>query len=684
MLDSQSLAALQQLKDQLSAGKKNSNDGSKKSYNSNKNNSNNETMSRKWDNLKDGVVKATDKGYGFLEMSNGESVFIPPYEMKKVFHGDRISAAIEEDKQGRKQASPRILNTPSITSCVGRIYFNSKNNNYQVEIDEPGYHNRIFTKVPNKIKQLELHDGDWVIVELSDHPLLKPEKPASLIVKELIARQDDPKVPWLVSLRRYDLPTNCPPDPENLELKENYTREDMTNIPFVTIDSPTTKDMDDAISITDHGEYWELFVAIADPTAYITYNSPMDNEAAKRAFTCYLPGFNIPVIPHVMSEGVCSLVQGETRPALVAQILVNKDGSHHGSDPCTFKIATVMSHARLAYDDVSDYIEKDQKDKLNCNEQIENELRELANFAKERALHRSKTTVLFDEKPDFDIELDQNGKPIGVTVEYRRTANKIVEEAMIIANECAGNFLAQKLGTGIFNRHVGFDADKLDLILKILSWNNITEVTKEDLTTMEGYFKVRKIASTMPTRYLDMRLKKLHVPAEIVIKPAQHFGLGLNNYATWTSPIRKYGDMINHRLIKSIITSNQQIELPSKEIIANLNNVKKVNRYAERDVNDWLYIDILSPEIAKQTIYDAEISDISRGGIKAQLLANGATVFIPFSFVNPEKSQEIVANNEECRIYKNGQVFYELAMKIKVKLKDTDRMTRNITAEIVE
>ncbi len=673
MLDSASLAVLQQLKDKINEEKPNKKTGKPASR-----------EPKEHFETRDGTVKATDKSYGFLETSNGDSIFIPPAEMKKVFHGDRITARIVTDKQERKQAIPHRLVTPFITSIPGRIYLNEKTKNFHVLVDSPGYREKIFTKVPNAIRQMEPKDGDWVIVELADHPLLKPDKPASLMVKEFIARGDDPRVPWVVSLRRYNLPVECPPDPESLEIKDSFERQDLTHIPFVTIDSPSTRDMDDAISIEDHQDHWVLWIAIADPTAYIEPDSNMDREAADRAFTCYLPGFNIPIIPHVMSEGVCSLMPDEERPALVAKITVNKDGSLTGDDPCSFHLATVKSHARLAYDDVSDFLENGSSENLKPDDDLASELNMFRDFSRSRAQCRSKTTVLFKDKPDYEIELDDEGKPVGVIVERRRTANKIVEECMIIANECAGNFLAEKLGTGIFNKHTGFDHEKLELVIKILGMNDITDITREDLETMNGYFRVRTVCEQQPTGYLDMRLRKLHIPAEIVSSPAEHFGLGLKNYATWTSPIRKYGDMINHRLIKAFITKTDPKVKPTDSIIAQLNTIKKVNRYAERDVNDWLYIDVLEDEIGKGTVFEAEINDISRGGVKAQLIENGASVFIPFSTINPDRLPEIAVSYEEGRIRDHGEIRYELAMKINVRLTAMDRVNRNIIAEITD
>lgn len=635
--------------------------------------------------IKDGTVRATDKSFGFLEVDNNESYFIAPPDMKKVFHGDKVKARIRKDSNDREQAEPFELVTPFITRCVARLYMNHKHKMFYAKIDHPNYRDQIFAKVPNSVRNLNPKDGDWVIVELSDHPLLKPNNQPSVIVRELIARADDPKVPWLVSLRKYNLPTECPPDPDSLEMVEQYEHEDLTDLFFVTIDSPETKDMDDALYIEDHNEYWLLYVAIADPTAYIQPGSSLDKTAEKRAFTCYLPGTNIPIIPHVFSENICSILEGEKRSVLLAKIVVNKDGSV-SNEPCTFSLANIRSHGKLAYNDISDYLENKENCSFSPDENLAKQLKIFETFALTRAKYRENQTISFKDKLDYHYVLNEKGALDHIEIEYRRIANRIVEEAMIVANEYAGSFLAKNLGFGIFNKHTGFDQDKLNQIIKILKANGIDDITSDELKTMSGYFNIRKKVSELPTGYLDMRLRKFQVPAEIVTAPAEHFGLGLKTYATWTSPIRKYGDMINHRIIKQFITGQHvdPKQMFNETTLEYLNLGKRTNRYAERDVKDWLNIEYIEPFINTKTIFEAIINDISRGGIKAVIIENGATVFIPMSLINPTKDEKIVANNEEGRIFNNGNVMFELAMKIKLTISEIDRYNRNIIASIAE
>ena len=172
----------------------------------------------------------------------------------------------------------------------------------------------------------QFQEGDWVIANLKRHGLADNGHFAE--ISERITHADDPEAPWWVVLRRHNL-ARCAPELEQewQLLDEGLEREDLTALPFVTIDGASTKDMDDALHVTPLEDGWQLMVAIADPTAYIVPGSPMDLEAAKRAFTVYLPGRNIPMIPRTLSDELCSLKEGELRPTLCVSMHIRPDGS---------------------------------------------------------------------------------------------------------------------------------------------------------------------------------------------------------------------------------------------------------------------------------------------------------------------------------------------------------------------
>ena len=178
-----------------------------------------------------------------------------------------------------------------------------------------------------------------------------------------------------------------------------------------------------------------------------------------------------------------------------------------------------------------------------------------------------------------------------------------------------------------FNIHCGFDMQKKKDIVELLEKEKCP-FDEDKLDTIEEYNKVRRFAVDNNNDYLDSRIRKLQEYSEISITPGPHYALGVENYATWTSPIRKYGDMVNHRLIKSLIANTVKPTLPDEDLLKEMNDARRTNRMAERDVRDWLYVEFLEPEIEKKTVFNGEIFDISRGGLKVILTENLSLIHI--------------------------------------------------------
>lgn len=627
----------------------------------------------------EGMVKATDKGYGFLEIDNSkETYFLSPPAMRNLIHGDRISASIVKEKE-RSQAQPIALIEPSLSRFLARVKYVKGFLN--VVPDKPGIRNVIRAKsaLGNKVT---LREGDWVIAQFKEHALTN-QKFHMAEVTEYITNANDPQAPWWVVLRELDLPKTCPDDLGDYPfLEENLVRTDLTLLPFVTIDSEKTKDMDDALYIEEHPQSgWSLFVAIADPTGYIAENSILDQEAAKRAFSIYLPGRDIPMLPRKMSDDLCSLRENENRKVLVAKIHIKDDGEV-AHDDTQFMLAVIKSQGKLVYDKVSDYLESKDTD-FKPNEIIAQQIKDLEKFCNARSSYRATHTSIFRDKPDYEFVLNDEGALANIEIIHRRIANKIVEEAMIVANTCAGRFLAHNFNAGIFNIHKGIDPEKMADAIALLKENNCPYTTEEELRSISGFSAVKRWLDSTNNLYLDARLRKLQTFAEMSSVPGPHYGLGLDYYATWTSPIRKYGDMINHRLIKSFLSQNTKPKLPNDETICSMNLAKKSNRIAERNVKDWLYINYLKPYFAKGTIFDAEIFDVSRGGCRVHLLENGATAFIPSSLICAERTR-INADATTGVISIDGQNKYQISQIIKVKIHRIDDETRSVVAEPVK
>lgn len=371
----------------------------------------------------EGVVKATEKGFGFLEVDAQKSYFIPPPQMKKVMHGDRIIAVIHSEKE-RESAEPEELVEPFLTRFVGKVQ--GKNDRLTIVPDHPLLKDAIPCRAARGLNH-EFKEGDWAVAEMRRHPL-KGDRSFYAELTQYITFGDDHFVPWWVTLARHNLEKEAPDGVATEMLDEGLVREDLTSLDFVTIDSASTEDMDDALfakALPD--DKLQLIVAIADPTAWIAEGSKLDKAAKIRAFTNYLPGFNIPMLPRELSDDLCSLRANEVRPVLACRMTLSADGTIE--DNIEFFAATIESKAKLVYDQVSDWLENTGDWKPE-SEAIAEQVRLLAQICQRRGEWRHNHALVFKDRPDYRFILGEKGEVLDIVAEPRRIANRIVEEAI--------------------------------------------------------------------------------------------------------------------------------------------------------------------------------------------------------------------------------------------------------------
>ena len=618
----------------------------------------------------EGVVKATEKGFGFLEVDGQKSYFIPPPQMKKVMHGDRIIAVIHTEKD-RESAEPEELVEPFLSRFVGRIQ--CKDDRLSIVPDHP----LIKDVIPCRADRSVTHDfkeGDWAVAEMRRHPL-KGDRTFYAELTQFITFGDDHFVPWWVTLARHNLEKEAPNGVATQLLDEGLQRTDLTALDFVTIDSASTEDMDDALYVEERADgKLQLTVAIADPTAWIAEGSDIDNHAKIRAFTNYLPGFNIPMLPRELSDDLCSLRANEVRPVLACRMTIDNEGSIE--DDITFFAATITSKAKLAYDDVSDWLENNDAWQPP-SDAIAQQIRLLQRVCLARAQWRQTHALVFKDRPDYRFILGEKGEVLNIVAEPRRIANRIVEESMIAANICAARVLRDTLGFGVYNVHMGFDPASSEQLAALLKTHGM-HVDAEEVLTLAGFCKLRRELDAQPSGFLDSRIRRFQSFAEISIDPGPHFGLGLEAYATWTSPIRKYGDMINHRLLKAII-KGESIARPQADTTVQMTERRRLNRMAERDVGDWLYARYLQDKAGTDARFAAEIIDISRGGMRVRLVDNGAVAFIPAPFIHAVRD-ELVCSQETGTVQIKGEAVYKVTDVIDVTIAEVRMETRSVIA----
>ncbi len=618
----------------------------------------------------EGVVKGTEKGFGFLEVDANKSYFIPPPQMKKVMHGDRIIAAINSDKD-RESAEPEELVEPFLTRFVGRV--NKKDDRLSIVPDHPLLKDAIACRPVRELEH-DFKDGDWAVAEMRRHPL-KGDRSFYAELTRFITFGDDHLAPWWVTLARHNLEREAPEGVATEILDENLVREDLTALPFVTIDSASTEDMDDALYAEEGADGGiQLTVAIADPTAWVAEGSKIDNAARIRAFTNYLPGFNIPMLPRELSDDLCSLRPNEQRPVLACKMTIALDGTIESG--IQFFAANIVSKAKLAYNNVSDWLEGTGEWQPQ-DDTIAQQIRLLQRICLARAEWRKTHALVFKDRPDYRFILGEKGEVLEIVAEPRRIANKIVEESMIAANVCAAIVLREKLGFGVYNVHTGFDAANVEQLATLLNTHGM-DVDAQAVLTLDGFCKLRRELDAQPTGFLDSRIRRYQSFAEISTEPGPHFGLGLEAYSTWTSPIRKYGDMINHRLLKAIIKSETALR-PQDEITVQMAERRRLNRMAERDVGDWLYARYLQDKAGTDTRFSAEIIDVSRGGMRVRLVDNGAVAFIPAPFIHAVRD-EMACSQENGTVQIKGEVAYKVTDVIDVTIAEVRMETRSVIA----
>ncbi|PPI88155.1 exoribonuclease II [Candidatus Pantoea edessiphila] len=620
-------------------------------------------------NFVEGIVKRKERGFGFLEINQQKSYFISPVQMKKVMHGDRIIATICNYKE-REFANPKKLIEPFLNRFVGRIY--KKNNFISIIPDNPFLNEVIPCNNINNVKYV-FQDGDWAVAKMCSHPLRDNRNFCAEII-DFIVKANDQYAPWWVTLSRHNLEREAPNIDLGEMINENLKRKDLADLDFITIDNITTEDMDDALYVQElpNGNL-KLTVAIADPTSYVPEGSQLDIVAAQRGFTNYLPGFNIPMLPRQLSDDICSLRPHIRRPVLACSVIITNEGKLLDIN---FFSAWIKSKAKLAYNEVSDWLENiGTWQPMNIN--IANQIRLLYRLCLIRIKWRKNYALIFQDRPDYKFLIGNRGEILEIISEKRRIANHIVEESMIVANICAGKILCEKLGFGIYNVHSGFDLANIEQAVAVLATHGIV-VDAKTIATLEGFRSLRRQLDNQPTQFLNHRLRRFQSFAEISTKPGPHFGLGIENYATWTSPMRKFSDMVNHRLLKAIILGNK-VACPDSTLIIKISERKRLNRMAEKDIGDWLYASYLSKFADTNHKFITEIIYLSRKGMRVKLLDNGAIAFIPYSFIHMVRD-ELICNQEHGTLKVKGKILYRVTDVINVMIDKVCLDTRVIVA----
>lgn len=622
-----------------------------------------------------GTVKATNGRFGFVALDEGRDVFLPPEEMLKVLPGDRVNVTEQEGDKGKIQGVIDELLETSLDTFVGRYLIKGKG--HFVVPETPGINRWIF--IPPK-ERMNASPDDFIYCRIHKHPI-KDGKGQAQILK-VLGKPGDTGIERALTLATFDLPDTWPEAvQQQAEALSEATieartadREDRTDLPYVTIDSPGTQDMDDALLAEPNATGWKLSIAIADPTAVIEPGSAAEAEAYRRATAIYFPGEPLPMLPDSLSTRLCSLMPEVKRLALVCDLQVNNDGS---LGAYSFHTAVIQSKGKLSYELVSNLIEGREDDDIKAlPDAVSNSLDQLHQTATALRKWRNEHALLSADRPEFRLRLDENKRVRLIEPSVQNEAHRLVEECMVAANRCAADFLSQQ-AKGLFIQHPGLRDDRADNVRTLLE-RYAPNLSGVDATSAAGFRELMKrtdnVSADVPVKAI---LSRQLARAELAFDAAPHQGMGLAAYTTFTSPLRKFSDFYVHRLIKAVLWQEAMGEL-SAEQLAELQTTQIRARQAANSLESWLKSDF-----AKTLGNDPMTGVISRtvpAGFFVRLDANGLEGFVSCRTLDGKYGFDPVT----LRLIhnKNGRIF-QLEQPVTVTFADVDEERKQINFKLV-
>lgn len=535
-----------------------------------------------------GIVKGTSKRFGFvIDESDGQQYLLPQTEMDQLLPGDYIQFTLQDgnqtDQSGSKKpiAKTEKLLKPELCYFTGQI--KAKNQQLFVIPDHPQLSRWVF--IPPKYRK-NINEGDLVSARISQHPYNNKGR-VQAAIEAVLGQPNDPYIEHRYAIAKQGIAEKIWGEDELKAIRQTSERSyeqaltdktDLREKLFFTIDGPSTQDMDDALCVEPQDDGWLLSVAIADASSFVTPGSPLDKIASRQAASIYLPGQKVPMLPDVLASDLCSLRPGHDRLAVVCRMHINPKGVITAVD---YMDSVINSKARLNFEDVSRFLESGEAE-TNYSAEIKAALTALQALSASRRQWRETHSLVNEDYPDYRLVLDERGKISRIERTERNIAQQIIEECMLACNEATAGFLQQHLpDAALFLRHDGFKTDQLPGISKLLE-AYFPDYSAEQINSLDGYKRfLGDLGEDASLPFHDILRKKLN-RSQWSSEPAPHFGLGLSAYTTFTSPMRKYSDLLVHRMVKSVIHQQEPSAIEA-DVLDNLNEAMQLIRNAQRD-----------------------------------------------------------------------------------------------------
>ena len=496
-------------------------------------------------------------GHGFVQRSDGEAdIYLPPNEMRAVLHNDRVKARIvRHDRKNRPEGRVTEIIERSPNPIIGRLL--QESGVWLVAPEDKRYGQDVL--IP-KGATGTAKTGQIVVVQLTEPPALFGQPVGR--VTEVLGEIDDPGMEIEIAVRKYGVPHEFSDNalalaralPDAVRPGDKQHRVDLTDIPLVTIDGEDARDFDDAVYCepvkVGRGKGWRLLVAIADVSHYVETGSAIDIDAYDRATSVYFPRRVIPMLPEKLSNGLCSLNPHVERLCMVCDMLVNAKGEVQAYQ---FYPAVMLSQARLTYNEVAAILGNTRGPEAQQRKAIVPHLLHLHEVYQALLKERGMRGAVDFETTETQIVCDEVGRIEKIIPRTRNVAHRLIEESMLAANVCSADFIAQSKHTALFRVHEGPTPEKIEVLRNYLKAVGIGMTVSDNPAT--GEFQQIAMATKDRPDAQQVHSMLLRSMQQAIYTPMNggHFGLAYEAYTHFTSPIRRYPDLLVHRVIKAIL-----------------------------------------------------------------------------------------------------------------------------------
>lgn len=582
-----------------------------------------------------GRISVHRDGYGFVTPeAGGEDIFIPSKYLKGAMHGDLVETTSGRSRMGGGKLDGRVITVVerATSRIVGR-YEETRRGAIVIPEDQ---RLNLIVEIPVKGRG-QAEDGHQVVAELTGYPI--GGRPAEGRVVEVLGWPDDPEVEVQSVIRRFDLPHIFGKDvlagaegiSETVSADDLKGRVDLRNMPTVTIDGETARDFDDAVSLRREGDNYRLWVSIADVSHYVKKDSPLDREAYLRGTSVYFPDRCIPMLPERLSNGICSLNPQVDRLTMTAEMLFDRSGTMLDS---SFYPSVIKSTARLTYTIVKQIIVDDDREAADKYRPLTGMLLDMKALALSlQGMRKRRGSIDFD-LPEPEIIIGMTGQTEGIIRAERNLAHQLIEEFMLGANEAVARFITSREIPFLYRVHENPDPGKLHTFQEFVYGFGYEFSLVDDKVNPSELQRLLAQADGRPEeRMVNYALLRCMKQARYAAENVGHFGLASDCYCHFTSPIRRYPDLVVHRILKAALLAgygaaqpiegkraSKQLAIATErlgEVAEHTSKRERVAMEAERDVVEMKKMQYMQQHLGEE--FNGYITGVTGFGFFVEL-----------------------------------------------------------------